>query len=420
MYEKVLTKDINMPESRKLAYYEKVGGYRSWKKALKEMDPDAVIELVKASKLRGRGGAGFPTGVKWGFVPKSTDKPHYMLVNADESEPGTFKDRLLMAGMPHSTIEGAAIGSYAIRANTCYIYIRGEFVKEARILEEAIAEAYAKGYLGKNIFGSGYDLDMYVHRGAGAYICGEETGLIESLEGKRGWPRTKPPFPAIEGVFRCPTIVNNVETLACVPYILERGAEWFAGIGPESGPGPKLYCLSGHVEKPGVYEDAMGLPLRRLIYEYGGGILNGKKLKAVIPGGSSVPVLTADEIDVDMDFDSLAKIGSMLGSAGCIVMDEDTDMVNTLLNIAHFYRHESCGQCTPCREGTTWAEKVLHKIKSGHGTMKDVDLLYEISGNIGTRTICPLGDAAAMPIESFVRKFRHEFEAYVTKEVEVA
>ena len=420
MYEKVLTKDINMPESRKLAYYEKVGGYRSWKKALKEMDPDAVIELVKASKLRGRGGAGFPTGVKWGFVPKSTDKPHYMLVNADESEPGTFKDRLLMAGMPHSTIEGAAIGSYAIRANTCYIYIRGEFVREARILEEAIAEAYAKGYLGKNIFGSGYDLDMYVHRGAGAYICGEETGLIESLEGKRGWPRTKPPFPAIEGVFRCPTIVNNVETLACVPYILERGAEWFAGIGPESGPGPKLYCLSGHVENPGVYEDAMGLPLRKLIYEYGGGILNGKKLKAVIPGGSSVPVLTADEIDVDMDFDSLAKIGSMLGSAGCIVMDEDTDMVNTLLNIAHFYRHESCGQCTPCREGTTWAEKVLHKIKSGHGTMKDVDLLYEISGNIGTRTICPLGDAAAMPIESFVRKFRHEFEAYVTKEVEVA
>ena len=420
MYEKVLTKDINMPESRKLAYYEKVGGYRSWKKALKEMDPDAVIELVKASKLRGRGGAGFPTGVKWSFVPKTTDKPHYLLVNADESEPGTFKDRLLMAGMPHSTIEGAAIGSYAIRANTCYIYIRGEFVREARILEEAIAEAYAKGYLGKNIFGSGYDLDMYVHRGAGAYICGEETGLIESLEGKRGWPRTKPPFPAIEGVFRCPTIVNNVETLACVPYILERGAEWFAGIGPESGPGPKLYCLSGHVEKPGVYEDAMGLPLRKLIYEYGGGILNGKKLKAVIPGGSSVPVLTADEIDVDMDFDSLAKIGSMLGSAGCIVMDEDTDMVNTLLNIAHFYRHESCGQCTPCREGTTWAEKVLHKIKSGHGTMKDVDLLYEISGNIGTRTICPLGDAAAMPIESFVRKFRHEFEAYVTKEVEVA
>lgn len=420
MYEKVLTKDINMPESRKLAYYEKLGGYRSWRKALKEMDPDAVIEVVKASKLRGRGGAGFPTGVKWGFVPKSTDKPHYLLVNADESEPGTFKDRLLMAGMPHSTIEGAAIGSYAIRANTCYIYIRGEFVSEARILEEAIAEAYAKGYLGKNIFGSGYDLDMYVHRGAGAYICGEETGLIESLEGKRGWPRTKPPFPAIEGVFRCPTIVNNVETLACVPYILERGAEWFAGIGPESGPGPKLYCLSGHVEKPGVYEDAMGLPLRKLIYEYGGGILNGKKLKAVIPGGSSVPVLTAEEIDVNMDFDSLAKIGSMLGSAGCIVMDEDTDMVNALLNIAHFYRHESCGQCTPCREGTTWAEKVLHKIKNGHGTMKDIDLLYEMSGNIGTRTICPLGDAAAMPIESFVRKFRHEFEAYVNKEVEVA
>lgn len=416
-FEKVLTKDINLPESRKLSYYEKVGGYRAWQKVLKTMDPEGVIDLVKDAKLRGRGGAGFSTGMKWGFVPKDTDKPHYMLVNADESEPGTFKDRLLMDAMPHSTIEGAMIGSFAIRANTCYIYIRGEFVHEAKVLEVAIAECYEKGYLGKNIFGSGFDLDMYVHRGAGAYICGEETGLIESLEGKRGWPRIKPPFPAIEGVFRCPTIVNNVETLACVPYIVENGADWFKSIGPESGPGPKLYCISGHVKRPGVYEAAMGLPLKELIYDYAGGILDDKKVKAVIPGGSSVPVLTADELDVNMDFDALAAVGSMLGSAGCIVMDEDTCMVDTILNITHFYRHESCGQCTPCREGTTWAEKVLKKIKSGNGTMRDIDLLYEMSGNIGTRTICPLGDAAAMPIESFVRKFRHEFEAYVKKEV---
>ncbi len=416
-FEKVLTKDKNLPESRKLSYYEKVGGYRAWQKVLKTMDPEGVIDLVKDAKLRGRGGAGFSTGMKWGFVPKDTEKPHYMLVNADESEPGTFKDRLLMDAMPHSTIEGAMIGSFAIRANTCYIYIRGEFVHEAKVLEVAIAECYDKGYLGKNIFGSGFDLDMYVHRGAGAYICGEETGLIESLEGKRGWPRIKPPFPAIEGVFRCPTIVNNVETLACVPYIVENGADWFKSIGPESGPGPKLYCISGHVKRPGVYEAAMGLPLKELIYDYAGGILDDKKVKAVIPGGSSVPVLTADELDVNMDFDALAAVGSMLGSAGCIVMDEDTCMVDTILNITHFYRHESCGQCTPCREGTTWAEKVLKKIKSGNGTMRDIDLLYEMSGNIGTRTICPLGDAAAMPIESFVRKFRHEFEAYVKKEV---
>ncbi|RMH87425.1 MAG: NADH oxidoreductase (quinone) subunit F [Calditrichaeota bacterium] len=410
MFEKVLTRDMNPPESRKIDYYEKVGGYQAWRKVLKEMTPEEVIEVVKASNLRGRGGAGFPTGVKWGFVPKDTSKPHYMLVNADESEPGTFKDRLLMDNMPHSTLEGAMIGSYAIRANTCYIYIRGEFVKEARILEAAIAEAYQKGYLGKNILGSGYDLDMYVHRGAGAYICGEETGLIESLEGKRGWPRIKPPFPAIEGVFRCPTIVNNVETLACVPYIITRGADWFKAIGPEGSPGPKLFCVSGHVKKPGVYELPMGIPLRELIYEHAGGILNDKKLKAVIPGGSSVPVLTAEEIDVNMDFDSLAKIGSMLGSAGVIVMDEDTDMVNALLNISHFYRHESCGQCTPCREGTTWAWLLLKRIHAGEGTRKDLQLLEEIAGGL-YRTICPLGDAAAMPIESFLKKFRHEFEA---------
>jgi len=417
MFEKVLTGHIKIPESQKIDYYEKTGGYKSWRKVLKEMTPDQVIDLVKASNLRGRGGAGFSTGLKWSFVPKNTEKPHYLLNNADESEPGTFKDRLLITGMPHSTIEGTMIGSYAIRANVSYIYIRGEFVKEARILEKAIQEAYDRGYLGKNIFGSGYDLDLYVHRGAGAYICGEETGLIESLEGKRGWPRIKPPFPAIEGVFRCPTIVNNVETLACVPYIIERGAEWFKSIGPESGPGPKLFCLSGHVKKPGVHELPMGVSLRDLIYEYGGGILNDKKLKAVIPGGSSVPVLTADEINVNMDFDSLAKIGSMLGSAGTIVMDEDTDMVDAILNLTRFYRHESCGQCTPCREGTNWAERLLKKINIGEGTVKDIDLLEEVANHINFRTICPLGDAAAMPIQSFIKKFRHEFEAKVKKAV---
>lgn len=415
MFEKVLTGHINIPESQQLAYYEKTGGYRAWQKVLKEMTPDQVIEVIKQSNLRGRGGAGFPTGMKWSFVPKTTERPHYLLNNADESEPGTFKDRLIINGNPHSTIEGSLIASYAIRANTAYIYIRGEFVKEAKVLERAIGEAYNKGYLGKNILGSGFNLDMYVHRGAGAYICGEETGLIESLEGKRGWPRIKPPFPAIEGVFRCPTIVNNVETLACVPYIIERGAEWFKSIGPASGPGPKLYCLSGHVKKPGVYELPMGVNLKELIYEYGGGILNDKKLKAVIPGGSSVPVLTAEEIDVAMDFDSLTKIGTMLGSAGVIVMDEDTDMVSALLNITHFYRHESCGQCTPCREGTHWAEKLLKKIKSGQGSMADIDLLVEVADHINFRTICPLGDAAAMPIQSFVKKFRHEFEAKVKK-----
>lgn len=417
MFEKVLTGHIKIPESQKIDYYEKTGGYKSWRKVLKEMTPEQVIDMVKASNLRGRGGAGFSTGLKWSFVPKNTEKPHYLLNNADESEPGTFKDRLLITGMPHSTIEGTMIGSYAIRANVSYIYIRGEFVKEARILEKALQESYDKGYLGKNIFGSGYNLDMYVHRGAGAYICGEETGLIESLEGKRGWPRIKPPFPAIEGVFRCPTIVNNVETLACVPYIVERGADWFKSIGPESGPGPKLFCLSGHVKKPGVYELPMGVSLHDLIYEYGGGILNDKKLKAVIPGGSSVPVLRADEINVNMDFDSLAKVGSMLGSAGTIVMDEDTDMVDAILNLTHFYRHESCGQCTPCREGTNWAERLLKKIKIGEGTMKDIDLLEEVANHINFRTICPLGDAAAMPIQSFVKKFRHEFEAKVKKAV---
>ncbi len=413
MFEKILTRDIDIPASQEIDYYLDHGGYQSFRKVLKGMSPDEVISEVKEANLRGRGGAGFPAGVKWGFVPKNDDKPHYLLCNADESEPGTFKDRLLITGNPHLVLEGIMIASYAIRANTSYIYIRGEFVKEARILEKTIQQAYDKGFLGKNILGSGYDLDVYVHRGAGAYVCGEETALIESLEGKRGWPRIKPPFPAIAGAWQSPTIVNNVETLACVPSIIERGGKWFRSIGPEKSPGPKLFCLSGHVKNPGVYELPMGTNLKELIYEYGGGILNDKKLKAVIPGGSSVPVLKADEIDIAMDFESVAQAGSMLGSAGVIVMDEDTCMVDALLNITHFYRHESCGQCTPCREGTSWAEKIIRKIEHGQGTMEDIDLLDQVARNINFRTICPLGDAAAMPIRSFVRKFRDEFVAHV-------
>ncbi len=413
MFEKVLTKNIKIPESRDISFYQNTGGYKAFEKVLRNMTPDQVIDEVRQANLRGRGGAGFSAGVKWNFVPKTNEKPHYLLCNADESEPGTFKDRLLMTSNPHLVLEGNMIAAYAIRAHVVYIYIRGEFVEEATVLEKAIAQAYQKGFLGKNILGSGYDLDIYIHRGAGAYICGEETGLIESLEGKRGWPRIKPPFPAVAGVWQCPTIVNNVETLACVPFIIERGASWFKSIGPESSPGPKLFCLSGHVKKPGVYELPSGINLKELIYEYGGGILNDKKLKAVIPGGSSVPVLTADEIDVAMDFDSLAKAGSMLGSAGVIVMDEDTCMVDALLNITRFYRHESCGQCTPCREGTNWGERILRKIEHGKGEMKDIALLEELARHINFRTICPLGDAAAMPIESFLRKFRPEFEAHV-------
>ncbi len=413
MFEKVITQNIQIPDSRNIDHYSKNGGYKAIKKVLKSMQPDDVVNEVKAANLRGRGGAGFPAGLKWSFVPKNSTKPHYLLCNADESEPGTFKDRLIMTGNPHLLIEGMLIASYAIRSNASYIYIRGEFVEEAKVLEAAIAQAYEKGFLGKNILKSGFDHDMYVHRGAGAYICGEETGLIESLEGKRGWPRIKPPFPAVAGVWQSPTIVNNVETLSCVPAIIEKGAAWFKAIGPEKSPGPKLFCLSGHVKNPGVFELPMGTNLKELIYEHGGGILNDKKLKAVIPGGSSVPVLTADEIDVSMDFDSMASIGTMLGSAGAIVIDEDTCMVDTLLNITHFYRHESCGQCTPCREGTNWAERILRKIEHGEGTMDDIDLLDEVAAHINFRTICPLGDAAAMPIASFLKKFRHEFEAHV-------
>ncbi len=413
MSELVLLRHRGIENYHQIDVYEQHGGYQATRRALAEFQPEQLVELVKSSGLRGRGGAGFPTGLKWSFLPKQTAKPVYLCINADESEPGTFKDREIIEFDPHQLLEGIIISAYAIRSHSAFIYIRGEFCFGAKVLDQAIDEAYAKGYLGKNIFGTGFDLECIVHRGAGAYICGEETGLIESLEGKRAYPRVKPPFPATYGVFGCPTIVNNVETLACVPHIVSRGAEWFKAIGPEKGPGPKLYCVSGHVEKPGVLELPMGVSLRDIIYTHCGGIPNGRKLKAVIPGGSSVPILTADEIDLAMDFDSVAKAGSLLGSAGIIVMDDSTCMVRALEVIARFYHHESCGQCTPCREGTGWLHKVLHHLEAGTGRKEDLQLLLDISDNMMGNTVCVLADAAAMPTKSFVQKFRDEFVQHV-------
>jgi NADH-quinone oxidoreductase subunit F len=413
MSEKILLRHEAVANLRDIAVYEADGGYRAARRALTECTPEQIVEMVKASGLRGRGGAGFPTGVKWGFLPKDNPKPRYLCVNADESEPGTFKDRQIIEGNPHLLIEGILLAAYAIQSHTAYLYIRGEFAYGAKVLEAAIREAYANGHLGRNIYGRAFDLDVYVHRGAGAYICGEETGLIESLEGKRAYPRVKPPFPATHGVFGSPTIVNNVETLACVPPIVARGPEWFKSIGPEKCPGPKLYCLSGHVVRPGVFELPMGVSLRDLIFVHAGGIRNGKAVKAVIPGGSSVPVLTAEELDVAMDFDSVAKVGSMLGSCGTIVMDEDTCIVRALRIISHFYHHESCGQCTPCREGTGWLEDLLVRLEDGGARPNDVELLAKVADNMMGNTICLLADAAAMPVKSFITKFRGEFDAHL-------
>ncbi|MFC1747159.1 NADH-quinone oxidoreductase subunit NuoF, partial [Candidatus Neomarinimicrobiota bacterium] len=371
--------------------------------------------------------AGFPTGIKWGFIPRNTKKPTYLINNADESEPGTFKDRLLITHNPHQVLEGMIIAAKAINCHLAFIYIRGEFVKEAHLLETAIEDARANNILGKGIFGSNYHLEIIVHRGAGAYICGEETSLLESLEGKRGWPRIKPPFPAIEGYLKCPTVVNNVETLANLPHILNNGSIWYKQIGanPDS-PGPKLYCLSGRVNRPGVYEAPMGMELPKLIYDMAGGIKGDRRLKAVIPGGSSAPVLKASEIDgLNMDFPSLKAAGSMLGSAGIIVMDDTVDLVQACYNIARFYAHESCGQCTPCREGTTWLVKILRRYVQGHGRMEDLDLILSVTDNIGGlidfsqgsfgKTICPFGEAVAWPVRAFIEKFRPEFEEYLVK-----
>jgi len=412
-YEPVLTKHVAEPNAYALDFYMKnQRGYEGLRKAL-TLKPNDIIEQVKASGLRGRGGAGFPTGMKWQFVLKDTPKPNYICCNADESEPGTFKDHVLMERNPHLLIEGCAISCYAIGAKVAYIYIRGEFYHVQEILEAEIEKAYKAGFLGKNIFGSGFDCDVFMHRGAGAYEAGEETALIESLEGKRAQPRLKPPFPAVAGLYQCPTAVNNVETLCNVPLIMLNGAEWFATLGPEKNGGPKLYCVSGHVKKPGVYEAAMDTTLRQLIYDYAGGIRGDRPLKAIIPGGSSVPLMLPDQLDTPASFDAVQKAGSLLGSAGLIVLDDSVCMVWLAMNLLHFYRHESCGKCTPCREGADWLYKLLLRLERGEGQSKDLDLLFGISNNIVGKTLCAFGDAAATPVLSTMKLFRAEYEAHV-------
>ena len=414
--EKILLRNIETTDSHTLAVYKSRGGYRAFEQVLRGMSPEKLIEEVKASGLRGRGGAGFPTGMKWSFVPKDSPKPKYVICNADESEPGTFKDRLLIEKDPHAVIEGTILAAYAIQSHTAFIYIRGELVFGSKILQGAIDEAAQAGYLGKNILGSSYDLELILHRGAGAYICGEETGLLSSLEGGRGWPKVKPPFPATHGLFGCPTVVNNVETLATLPWIIDQGAARYAAIGTEKSKGTKLFSVSGHIRKPGVYEVEMGYPFKRFLEEDCGGVPDGRKLKGVIPGGSSMPVLRADELEpVRMDYESMQAAGSMLGSGGVIVMDDLTCMVQAAWNVARFYAHESCGQCTPCREGCHWMEKIFRRIESGEGEKGDLDLVLNISGNITGNTICPFGDAAAWPAAAFIKKYRAEFEAHITQ-----
>jgi NADH-quinone oxidoreductase subunit F len=409
----VISKRFGIPNSPKIDVYLKNEGYQALEKALKQMTPDQIIDEVKKSNLRGRGGAGFPAGMKWSFVPKDTTKPKYILCNADESEPGTCKDRPLLEMDPHQLIEGMVIAGRAVGAHKGYIYVRGEYRYIIDILDTAIAEAYAKQYLGKNIAGSGFDFELVTHTGAGAYECGEESALMESLEGKRGYPRIRPPFPAVVGLYGCPTVINNVETLSTVPAIIRQGGEWYANLGTPKNGGTRLYSISGHVNRPGIYELPLGFPLRRLIEEVAGGVRDGKKLKAVIPGGSSCPLLSADEIDVAMDYDSVAKIGSMLGSGGTVVMDEDTCMVDVARRIMHFYAHESCGWCIPCREGTAWLRKMLDRFHEGGGTESDIPLIEELSKNMLGRTFCPLGDAAALPTISIVKKWRNEFEDHL-------
>ena len=410
----ILTKNWNVKDQRKLSVAQKNGAYSSLQKIF-QMKPEAVTEEVKNAGLRGRGGAGFSAGVKWGFIPKNQTKPIYLICNFDESEPGTFKDRAIAERDPHMLIEGMIIAAYAIGAHTAYNYIRGEFYRQWEILEAALQEAYAKGFLGKNILGSGFDLDIYQHRGAGAYICGEETALLSSLEGGRGYPRIKPPFPAIEGAFRSPTIVNNVETLANLPFILQNGAAAFRKFGTEKSPGTKLISASGHINKPGVYEIEMGLPIRTFVEEHLGGVWKGRKLKGLVPGGSSFAVLTAEEAyKTNLDFESCAAAGTSLGSGGFYVMDETTCMVRMLEVTSHFYEHESCGQCTPCREGTGWVHKIMQRIEAGQGRMRDVELLREVSQNMmNGRTICVFADALAIPVLSYITKFRHEFEEHI-------
>ncbi len=409
----LLFKDIDTPKLASIEVYRKGGGYEVPGLVLGKKSPDECIEVVKASGLRGRGGAGFPAGMKWGFVPKPSPKPRYLIGNADESEPGTFKDRELMEKNPHLLIEGMLLAAYAIGAHTGYLYLRGEFEYVQRILDRAIAEAKAARLLGDDVLGSGFAFELHTHLGAGAYICGEETALLSSLEGYRGQPRLKPPFPAVEGLYACPTIVNNVETLMNVPHILKHGAAWYRQWGTEKSPGTKILSVSGPVKRPGNYEVPMGLPLAALLNEYCGGMRDGMKVKAVIPGGSSVPLLPASMLDTGLDFESMVAAGTLLGSGGVIVIDDQTCIVDALWNITRFYEHESCGKCTPCREGTYWMSEVFERIESGHGREQDIDLLLDVSDNILGKSFCALGDAAAMPVTGAIRHFRDEFEYHV-------
>lgn len=400
----------NIKNLHTIDVYEAHGGYKALRKAL-SMKPEEVVEEVKKSNLRGRGGACFPTGLKWSFMPKKTDKPKYLCVNGDESEPGTFKDRQIFEFNPHLMIEGTLIACYAMGIKTAFIYIRGEYGRWIRMVEKALMDARGRGYVGENILDSGFSTDIVVHKGAGAYICGEESALMNSIEGERGYPRVKPPFPAQYGLWGCPTTINNVETISNVPLIIANGWEWYAKIGAAKHPGPILVGVSGHVRKPGVYEMATGVSLLEIIYKYAGGVPDDKKIKAVIPGGSSTPILRGDQLEgVCMDADSMKAAGSAVGTAGLIVMDEDTDLIAVLARIAKFYHHESCGQCTPCREGTGWLEKILNRFVRGEGRKEDVDLLMDVANNIEGNTICALGDAAAWPVQSMIRRFRDEFE----------
>jgi len=409
----LLFKDIETPGLTGIDVYRKQGGYAAVADMLGRRPPGECIEVVKASGLRGRGGAGFPTGLKWSFVPKDSPRPRYLVCNADESEPGTFKDRELMQKNPHLLLEGMILSAYAFGAKTGYIYLRGEFDYIQKILDRAIGEARAAGLVGKNVAGSGVELELYTHLGAGAYICGEETALLSSLEGFRGQPRLKPPFPAVEGLYACPTIVNNVETLMNVPHILKQGADWYRRWGTERSPGTKIFSVSGPVKRPGNYEVALGTSLETLIDVHCGGMRDGLKLKAVIPGGSSVPLLPASMVDTGLDFEAMVAAGTMLGSGGVIVIDDQTCIVDAIYNVTRFYEHESCGKCTPCREGTYWMAEVFERLENGKGREKDIDLLADVSDNILGKSFCALGDAAAMPVLGAIKHFRAEFEYHV-------
>ncbi len=425
-FEPVLLRRVGKPDSQSIDGYRADGGYRALAKAVHEMTPAQVVNVVKESGLRGRGGAGFPCGVKWTFLPKDHPGPIYLCVNADESEPGTFNNRILMEEDPHQVLEGIILASYATRTSAAYIYIRYEYGRSFRMMQQAIDEAYSNNLLGRNILGKDFHLDVYLHRGAGAYICGEETGLIESLEGKRAWPRIKPPFPAVEGAFRKPKVVNNIETLACVTHIVDRGADWFKSIGVPPDPknprdagsyGPKLYCISGHVNKPGCVELPLGVTVRELVDKHGGGVWKGRKAKGCIPGGLSMGFMTEAEFDTPLDFNGPGKVGCLgLGTAAVIVFDDETSIVDVLYNSCRFFAHESCGQCTPCREGTGWMLRIMERMRRGRGRMEDLQILDEVANSIGIipgTTICGLADGAAWPVKNAIKKFRAEFEEYI-------